>query len=115
MFLHEVGNNGDDEAITAYVKSGSVEIGQGDEFSFVSKLIPDVQNQEGTLNMNLEFKNYPNNSTSVIKTTSFVDSTEFVSLRGRGREFTVNVVSNTTGTSWRLGTQRFEIQPDGRR
>ena len=115
MFLHEVGNNGDDEAITAYVKSGSVEIGQGDEFSFVSKLIPDVQNQEGTLNMNLEFKNYPNNSTSVIKTTSFVDSTEFVSLRGRGREFTVNVVSNTTGTAWRLGTQRFEIQPDGRR
>jgi|TARA_R100000908_G_C3754084_1_gene148429 hypothetical protein len=115
MFLHEVGNNGDNEAITAFVKSGSVEIGQGDEFTFVSKLIPDVQDQEGTLNMNLEFKNYPNNSTSVTKTTSFVDSTEFVSLRGRGREFTVNVVSNSTGTFWRLGTQRFEIQPDGRR
>ena len=43
------------------------------------------------------------------------DTTEFVSLRGRGREFTVNVVSNTTGTAWRLGTQRFDIQPDGRR
>ena len=41
--------------------------------------------------------------------------TDFVSLRGRGREFTVNVVSNTTGTAWRLGTQRFDIQPDGRR
>ena len=115
MFSHEIGNDADGAAMTAYVKSGSVEIGQGDEFSFVSKLIPDVQNQLGTLNMKLEFKNYPNNSTSVIKTTSFVDSTEFVSVRGRGREFTVNVVSNTTGTSWRLGTQRFEIQPDGRR
>ena len=42
-------------------------------------------------------------------------TTDFVSLRGRGREFTVNVVSNTTGTAWRLGTQRFDIQPDGRR
>lgn len=81
----------------------------------MQKLIPDVQNQSGTLNAKLEFKNYPNNSTSVIKTATFTDATEFVSLRGRGREFTVNVVSNTTGTAWRLGTQRFDIQPDGRR
>jgi hypothetical protein len=92
-----------------------VQIAQGDEFAFVSKIIPDVENQAGVLNAKLEFKNYPNNSTSVTKTTSFSDTTDFVSLRGRGREFTVNLVSNTTGTAWRLGTQRFDIQPDGRR
>ena len=115
VFLHETGNDADGTAITAFVKSGAVEIGEGNDFSFVSKLIPDVQNQAGTLNAKLEFKNYPNNSTSVTKTATFTDATEFVSLRGRGREFTVNVVSNTTGTAWRLGTQRFDIQPDGRR
>tara|TARA_A100001391_G_scaffold132877_1_gene91890 strand:- start:2154 stop:3980 length:1827 start_codon:yes stop_codon:yes gene_type:complete len=115
VFLHEIGNNGDGDAITAFVKSGVVQIGEGNEFSFVSKLIPDIEDQEGTLNAKLEFKNYPNNSTSVTKTVSFQDNTDFVSLRGRGREFTVNVVSNTTGTAWRLGTQRFDIQPDGRR
>ena len=115
VFLHEIGNNGDGQAITAFVKSGVVQIGEGNEFSFVSKLIPDIEDQEGTLNAKLEFKNYPNNSTAVTKTASFQDNTDFVSLRGRGREFTVNVVSNTTGTAWRLGTQRFDIQPDGRR
>jgi hypothetical protein len=115
VFLHETGNNGDGQAITAFVKSGVVQIGQGDEFAFVSKIIPDVEDQEGVLNAKLEFKNYPNNSTSVTKTTTFTDTTDFVSLRGRGREFTVNLVSNTTGTAWRLGTQRFDIQPDGRR
>ena len=115
LFLHETGNNADGAAMTAYVKSGSVEIGEGNDILFVQKLIPDVQNQEGTLNMKLEFKYYPNNSTSTTKTATFTDSTEFVSLRGRGREFTVNVVSNTAGTAWRLGTQRFDIQPDGRR
>tara|TARA_R100001086_G_scaffold235748_1_gene158821 strand:+ start:876 stop:2702 length:1827 start_codon:yes stop_codon:yes gene_type:complete len=115
MFLHETGNDADGEAITAFVKSGVVQIAQGDEFAFVSKLIPDVEDQLGTLNAKLEFKNYPNNSTSVTKTTTFNDTTDFISLRGRGREFTVNVVSNTTGTAWRLGTQRFDIQPDGRR
>jgi len=115
MFLHETGNNGDGAAITAFVKSGVVQIGEGNDFSFVSKLIPDIEDQEGVLNAKLEFKNYPNNSVSVTKTVSFEDNTDFVSLRGRGREFTVNVVSNTTGTAWRLGTQRFDIQPDGRR
>jgi len=115
MFLHETGNDADGEAITAFVKSGVVQIAQGDEFAFVSKIIPDVENQAGVLNAKLEFKNYPNNSISVTKTTSFSDTTDFVSLRGRGREFTVNLVSNTTGTAWRLGTQRFDIQPDGRR
>ena len=115
VFLHETGNNGDGAAITAFVKSGVVQIGEGNEFSFVSKLIPDIEDQAGVLNAKLEFKNYPNNSTSVTKTVSFQDNTDFVSLRGRGREFTVNVVSNTTGTAWRLGTQRFDIQSDGRR
>ena len=115
LFLHETGNNGDGQAITAFVKSGVVQIAEGNDFSFVSKLIPDIEDQEGTLNAKLEFKNYPNNSVSVIKTVTFEDNTDFVSLRGRGREFTVNVVSNTTGTAWRLGTQRFDIQPDGRR
>lgn len=115
MFSHEVGNDADGAAITAFVKSGVVQIAQGDEFAFVSKLIPDVEDQLGTLNAKLEFKNYPNNSTAVTKTTTFNDTTDFISLRGRGREFTVNVVSNTTGTAWRLGTQRFDIQPDGRR
>ncbi len=115
LFQHEKGNNADGAAMTAFVKSGSVEIGEGNDFLFVSKIIPDIQNQEGTLNFKLEFKNYPNNSTSVTKTATFVDSTEFISLRGRGREFTVNVVSNTAGTAWRLGTQRFDVQADGRR
>jgi hypothetical protein len=114
-YLHETGNDADGQAMTAYVKSGSVEIGEGNDILFVQKLIPDIQNQSGVLNMDLEFKYYPNNSNSVIKTTTFTDTTDFVSLRGRGREFTVNVVSNTTGTAWRLGTQRFDVQPDGRR
>ena len=115
LYLHEAGNDADGQAMTAFVKSGAVQIGQGDEFAFVSKLIPDIQDQSGVLNAKLEFKAYPNNSTSVTKTASFSDTTDFVSLRGRGREFTVNLVSNTTGTAWRAGTQRFDIQPDGRR
>ena len=67
MYLHEVGNNADGEAITAYVKSGSVQIAQGDDFAFLSRLIPDVQNQSGTLNVDFEFLRYPNDSATVTK------------------------------------------------
>jgi len=115
IYLHEQGNDADGEAIDAYLKSGAVQIGQGDDFSFVSKLIPDVQNQSGTLNLNFEFLRYPNDANAVTKSTSFTSGTEKVDLRGRGRQFTANIVSNTTGTAWRLGTMRFDIQPDGRR
>jgi hypothetical protein len=115
IYLHEQGNDADGEAIDAYLKSGAVQIGQGDDFSFVSRLIPDIQNQSGTLNLNFEFLRYPNDANAVTKSTSFTSGTEKVDLRGRGRQFTANIVSNTTGTAWRLGTMRFDIQPDGRR
>jgi len=115
IYLHEQGNDADGQAMEAYLKSGAVQIGQGDDFSFVSKLIPDVQNQSGTLNLDFEFLRYPNDANAVTKSTSFTSGTEKVDLRGRGRQFTANIVSNTTGTAWRLGTMRFDIQPDGRR
>jgi hypothetical protein len=115
IYLHEQGNDADGEAIEAFLKSGAVQIGQGDDFSFVSRLIPDIQNQSGTLNLDFEFLRYPNDANAVTKSTSFTSGTEKVDLRGRGRQFTANIVSNTTGTSWRLGTMRFDIQPDGRR
>jgi len=115
IYLQEQGNDADGQAMEAYLKSGAVQIGQGDEFSFVSKLIPDIQNQSGTLNLDFEFLRYPNDANAVTKSTSFTSGTEKVDLRGRGRQFTANIVSNTTGTAWRLGTMRFDIQPDGRR
>jgi len=115
VYLQEQGTDADGAAITAYLKSGDVQIAQGDEFAFVSRLIPDIQNQSGVLNLDFEFSRYPNDTTPVSKSTSFTSTTNKVDLRGRGRSFTANLVSNTTGTAWRLGTLRFEVQPDGRR
>jgi len=65
--------------------------------------------------MDLKFLTYPNDSNVVTKSSSFTSTTDKIDLRGRGRQFTANIVSNTTGTAWRLGTIRFDIQPDGRR
>ena len=115
IYQHETGDDADGAAMTAFITSGAVGITEGEDFAFVRRYIPDIQNQSGTLNMDLNFLDYPNDSTSTTKSSSFTSSTDKVDLRGRGRQFTANIVSNTTGTSWRLGTIRFDIQPDGRR
>lgn len=115
VYIHEVGNSADGQPIAAYVQSGANPIGEGDEFAFVKKVIPDFQNQQGTVYLDFEFKRYPNDANVVTKTTSFTSTTEKVDLRGRGRQFVANVYSNTAGTSWRLGAIRFDVQPDGMR
>ena len=115
VYQHETGNDADGAAMTAFITSGAVGITEGEDFAFVRRYIPDIQNQSGTLNMDLNFLDYPNDSTATTKSSSFTSSTDKVDLRGRGRQFTANIVSNTTGTAWRLGTIRFDIQPDGRR
>ena len=115
IYQHETGNDADGAAMTAFITSGAVGITEGEDFAFVRRYIPDIQNQSGTLNMDLNFLDYPNDSTTTTKSSSFTSSTDKVDLRGRGRQFTANIVSNTTGTAWRLGTIRFDIQPDGRR
>jgi len=43
IYLHETGNDADGQAMTAFVKSGSVEIGEGNDIQIVQKLIPDVR------------------------------------------------------------------------
>ena len=115
LYIQEQGNNADGAAINAYLKSGAVSLNTGDEFAFVSKFIPDIKNQSGTLKLKLEFKRYPNDSTPVTKNLEFTSTTNKKDLRGRGRQFIANVYSDTTNTAWRLGTLRFDIQPDGRR
>jgi len=107
--------NGDPIALNSYIKSGVVDLGEGDQFTFIKRFIPDIQNQTGTVNMNFEFKSYPFDSNGVSKTFSFTDTSDKVDMRGRGRQFTANVISNTLGANWRLGTIRFDIQPDGMR
>ncbi len=115
LYVQETGNDADGQPITAYVQSGANPIGEGDDFAFVKKIIPDFQDQSGTVKLDLEFKRYPNDSNTVTRTSSFTTSTQKVDIRGRGRQFVANVYSTTAGAAWRLGAIRFDVQPDGRR
>lgn len=115
-------------AIPAYIESSQMDIGEGDQFTFLRRLIPDVTFRDSTnetpqATMTLKARNFPggaylqSNSKLVEKTASVPveQFTDQVHVRLRGRSFAFKIESSETGVAWRLGSPRVEIQPDGMR
>jgi len=115
-------------AIDSYIESSQMDIGDGEKFVFLSRLIPDLTFTDSTdssasVDMTLKTRNYPggtylqSDSTTITKTASapVQEFTNQVNIRLRGRSFALKVQSSGTGIQWRLGTPRVEIREDGRR
>ena len=117
IYEHESGNNqADGTAITAFLETGSVEIADGDQLMSISKLVPDFDNLANTMTARLTLEQYPQSSSNVTSNASITSTTEKVSVRGRGRAVKIRYTTNTVNdTPWRLGSQKLEIRPDGRR
>ena len=117
IYEHESGNNqADGTAITAFLETGSVEIADGDQLMSISKLVPDFDNLANTMTARLTLEQYPQSSSNVTSNASITSTTEKVSVRGRGRAVKIRYTTNTVDdTPWRLGSQKLEIRPDGRR
>ena len=117
IFEHEVGNNqSDGTAITAFLETGSVEIADGDQLMSVSKLVPDFDNLANTMTAQLTLEQYPQSTANVQTSGSITSSTEKISVRGRGRAVKIRYTTNSVNdTPWRLGSQKLQIRPDGRR
>ena len=103
-------------------------IGAGNEFVFLTKLIPDLTFQNSisgapTVDFTLQARNFPGGQflqsdvTGVTQssTTPVEQFTDQTFIRLRGRSFAIKVTSNKTDTQWRLGTPRVEARSDGRR
>lgn len=132
LFLHE---NGHDDgstdpvtAITSYVESSPFEIGSGEKFSLISKIIPDVTFRDSSaaspsVSMSITPKNQPGSNVGTSDTESVTRTstvtveqfTELLDVRVRGRGAVLKVQSTGSGVAWRLGNLRMEVRADGRR
>ena len=114
--------------ITSYIESSQMDLGEGDQFAFMRRLIPDLTFRDSTspspqATMTLKVRNFPggnylsSDSRSVVKTASIPveQFTEQVFVRLRGRSFAFRIESEDTGVGWRLGSPRVDVRPDGRR
>jgi len=132
LYLHENGQNDGStnpvSPITSYIESSQISISQGNEFVFISRLIPDLTFEDSisdapSVDFTLQARNFPGGQYLQSKASEVVQSsttpveqfTEQAFVRLRGRSFALKVESDTTDTQWRLGTPRVDIRPDGSR
>jgi len=135
LYTHESGlDDGSTEpvsAIPAYIESSQFDMGEGDHFTFINRLIPDLTFRDSTATspkatFTIKTRNYPGGTylqsqagsvaQSAAGTSTVVEQfTDEVNLRLRGRSFALRVDSADEGVAWRLGSPRVDVKPDGRR
>ena len=135
LYFHETGfDDGSTDpvtAISAHIESSQFDVGDGERFSFINRIIPDLTFRESTADspkavFTVKTRNFPGGvylqsdvkdvTRSAAATSSVVEQfTDQVNLRVRGRAFALKVASTDTGVSWRLGSPRLDVKPDGRR
>jgi hypothetical protein len=137
LINHETGLNdnttGTAAAIDAYISSSEFDIGDGHNFGFVWRVLPDLtfENAENTpagalptVAMTLYgLANSGSGVTSsasqpVAKSSTYVITEQFTGMiftRMRGRQMIFKISSNQVNTCWQLGAPRIDIRPDGRR
>jgi hypothetical protein len=130
---HEQGlddnQTGTPTAINAYISSSEFDIGDGHNFGFVWRILPDLTFENSTANtptVNMTLYGLYNSGSgsidnagqAVVKGSTYVITEEFtgqIYTRVRGRQMIFKIDSNQLGTAWQLGAPRIDIRPDGRR
>jgi len=138
LLNHEVGTDDVSTSksmpIDAYVQSSDFDIGDGHNFGFVWRILPDVNFNGSNVNEpyvtmtvkprqnsgtpyggadNPVVQSYDNYSTRGTYNIQQFDGQVYTRLRGRQMSFRIE--SNTLGVAWQLGTPRIDIRNDGRR
>ena len=115
--------------IEAYIASSEVDIGDGHNFGFVWRVLPDLTFAASTgdqpqVNMTLQALTSSGSGVTssagepVNKGSTYVVTEKFTGIiytRLRGRQMIFKIDSNRLGTTWQLGAPRIDIKPDGRR
>jgi hypothetical protein len=124
-YAHEVGVNqvdsiGNKTAIPAFIQSGDFDLsvgGDGEFFMSMRRFIPDFKRLVGNAQITINLRNYPTSTaaSSPLGPFTITSSTDKVDTRARSRFASVKVANLSTDQSWRYGTFRADIQPDGMR
>jgi len=133
---HEYGNNDGETGTTlpieAYISSAEFDIGDGDHFAFIWRMLPDLtfSGSDTGSSPQVTYTLYPmansgsGTGTPVAANVNKLTGAAYTITEGftgqvftrvRGRQMIIKVGSNNLGTSWQLGSTRIDIRPDGRR
>ena len=136
-YEHEKGTDqvagGSVTAITSNIVSGDFDItqrvmrgsqtgtpdlrGDGEFIMKIRRFIPDFISQTGNTQVTLQLRDFPNDAktSSSLGPFTVTSSTTKVDTRARARQIALKIANTSSSQSWKLGTFRLDIQPDGRR
>ena len=124
FYEHEKGtdqvNTSGTTAILANIQSGDFQLavdGNGEFFTKIRRFIPDFKRITGDAQITINLKDFPVDTaaSSPLGPFTISSSTQKVDTRARGRAASLKIENTSTGQSWRYGTFRADVQPDGRR
>ena len=137
FFEHEVGTDqvnqdGSTTKVTSFVKSYDFDLQAkqtnaqgkssgpsvaGETFLAMRRFVPDFKNLQGNAKVTLGVKRYPQQSDTTTALSPFTvnSTTDKKDTRARGRFVNIKIENTDISESWRFGTLRIDIQPDGRR
>jgi hypothetical protein len=128
VYIHESTDDDDGSPMdNVFIESGDIDIEEGNQLGFVSRIIPDVKffgtaPTDGQINFVLKTRNFPGESLTTNSTNNITSTTQQAFTRARGRQLVLRVESDDdaatgsrTGFKWRLGANRIDIRTDGRR
>ena len=127
LYQQEIGFDADGSPMTnVFIESSDFDIGEGDQFTFIRRIIPDfkfIENENnGSINIVVKTRNFPGDSLTTNSTNEISETTQQAYVRGRARQMVLRFESNddadndgNLGIGWRLGATRIDIKPDGRR
>jgi hypothetical protein len=141
IYQHDTGVDaggpvGTSAALDSYITSADFDIGDGNQFMLMRRIIPDVNFLNSTVAnatayMTVGVRNFPgaassttneegqtttqNVTTTALTTATFDQYTNQVFIRARGRQMNFTIGSNTLGVQWQLGFPRLDAREDGRR
>tara|TARA_R110002050_G_scaffold193181_2_gene328045 strand:- start:485 stop:2413 length:1929 start_codon:yes stop_codon:yes gene_type:complete len=124
-YAHEVGNNevdlnGTTTAIPAYIQSGDFDLpteGDGEYILRLSRFLPDFKNLQGNAIVTIFLKNFPidGGTSSQLGPFTINSTTQKIDTRARGRLANIKIQNTAVDETWRFGTFRADVNPDGRR
>jgi hypothetical protein len=127
LYQQEIGFNDDGSPMTnVFIESSDFDIGDGEQFTFIRKIIPDfkfLQNTNaGNINIVVKTRNFPGDSLTTNSTNAITETTTQAYVRGRARQMVLRFESDDDATGngnldigWRLGATRIDTRPDGKR
>jgi hypothetical protein len=130
-YEHEKGtdqvNSSGTTSINAYIQSGDFDItnsnnmadlrGDGEFIMSMRRFVPDFKLLTGNSKVTLLLNDYPSGTatSSPLGPFTITPSTDKVDTRARGRLLAIKIENDAVGETWRYGTLRVDVRPDGRR